>query len=59
MSFKTLQPFARDSHWAQITFMETHPDSFPYLTAVHGEMRHGELLVKHIFMYIYAPYWEL
>lgn len=59
MSFKTLHPSTRDSHRAQITFMETTPDSFSYLTAVHGEMRHEELLAKQIFMYLDAPYWEL
>ncbi len=52
MSFKTLHPFTRDSHQARITLMETHPDSFSYLTAVHREMRHEELLGETDF---YVP----
>ena len=56
MSFKTLHLSTRESHQARIALMETHPDSFSDLTAVHGEMRYEELLVKQIFMYLDAPY---
>lgn len=58
MSFKTLRPFSRDSHQARIILMETHTHSFADLTAAYGEMPHEELLVKQIFMYLDAPYWE-
>lgn len=50
MSFKTLHSFTGDSHQAQITLMESNPDSFPYLTAVHGEMHHEASLAKQTFM---------
>lgn len=59
MSFETLLSFTRVSHQAPITLMEAHPHSFSYLTAVHGEIHHEELLVKQIFMYHNATYWEL